>query len=180
VLDTEMFLIKSDGVVVRELQSRPHFILYARAMDDEFAKTLGHVLNCKWPLTPNTKTTGAVSAFWLSPRAWLITCGTDDIKRLTKVVAPSHLYHVTDVTDSRVTFRIEGPAARVLLSKGCSLDLHGRVFASNMCAQTILAQIPTFIAREAEDNSFIVIADSSYRTYLTTWLSDACNSVGQL
>ena len=80
---------------------------------------------------------------------------------------------VTDVSAQRTTLRLTGSRARDLLAKGCSLDLHPRVFGSG-CAQTMLARSQVVLVARA-DGGFRVLVRSTFALYLAEWLLDAAS-----
>jgi sarcosine oxidase subunit gamma len=47
---------------------------------------------------------------------------------------------VVDVGANRTTLLVSGPAARAVLERGCTLDLHPRSFTAGHCAQTTFAR----------------------------------------
>jgi sarcosine oxidase subunit gamma len=84
--------------------------------------------------------------------------------------------HVANVSGGRVQFELSGRRARTALAKGCSLDLHPRVFGPATCAQTLLAQVPVLIAGGATPDgteAFRVWVDVSLTHSRRAWLCDA-------
>jgi sarcosine oxidase subunit gamma len=140
---------------------------------DAAARTLGLAL----PLVPSTSAgTGRVGALWLGPDEWLVIAEDEAPEALTSRLCSAlgglHAA-VTDVSDARVVFRVSGPAARDLLAKGCSLDLHDRVFGPGACAQTLLARIPVLLHRTGPGDDLDVYVPRSFAEHLRGWLADA-------
>jgi sarcosine oxidase subunit gamma len=57
-----------------------------------------------------------------------------------------------------------------VLSRGCALDLHPRVFTGR-CAQTLVARTQAVLVEESGE--FLVLVRSSFAGYLGEWLLDA-------
>ena len=53
---------------------------------------------------------------------------------------------LTDLTGGQICIRLQGRDARNALAKGCTLDLHPRVFLPGQCAQTVLGKASMLIA----------------------------------
>jgi len=79
-----------------------------------------------------------------------------------------------DVSAQRTTLLLRGEHVRDLLSGGCSLDLHPRVFGRGTAAQTLLGQAgAVLIALDDTGTSYQVVVRTSFAGYLTAWLLDA-------
>jgi len=127
------------------------------------------------PLTPNTAwEQGARAALWLGPDEWLIIGPPGGVTAIVAELdaALAGLHHsAIDVSAGRAALELEGPGARDLLSKGCSLDLHPRVWTVGSCAQTLLAAAPVILC-ERKDRTRVLVR-SSFADYLADWLVDA-------
>ena len=64
--------------------------------------------------------------------------------RLADVLA-DRTYALTDLTGGQICIRLSGRNARDVLAKGCTLDLHPRVFQPGQCAQTVLGKASMLI-----------------------------------
>lgn len=119
----------------------------------------------------------------LSPTEWLVI-GTASAAASTAVSDAAPLlrplqealegtpFRATTVTHALARIDVEGQAARLLLAKGCSLDLHPSRFSPGRCARTRLAGMPVILWC-IQESTFQCIVASSYRDYLLTWLADA-------
>ncbi|MGW1892572.1 sarcosine oxidase subunit gamma [Streptomyces sp. NPDC002004] len=142
------------------------------------ADAVGLALDLPLPLEPNTVVqAGELTALWLGPDEWLLVGrpGTQrDLESRIRSAAADEPVSVTDVSAQRTTLLVAGPRARDLLSHGCPLDLHPRVFGAGRCAQTTLgrAQI-VLVSRDEPRAGFWVLVRSSFAGYLTDWLLDA-------
>jgi sarcosine oxidase, subunit gamma len=130
------------------------------------------------PTTPNTWVAADDGRLvWLGPDEWLLTSpGTAPealAEELGGVLRPAGGTAV-DVSAQRIGLRLTGPRAREVLAKGCSIDLHPRVFGRGSSAQTTLAQAGVVLLSLGDrGDDFAVLVRSSFAGYLATWLLDA-------
>jgi sarcosine oxidase subunit gamma len=128
-----------------------------------------------------TGTTGGRSLLWLGPDEWLVIGPDGDagalIAQLEQALA-GQPGSCIDVSANRATLVLAGPAARDLLEKGCTLDLHPRAFTAGQCAQTTFARGHLLIWQvEAEDSPagpvYRLLLRPSFCDYFADWLTDA-------
>lgn len=159
------------------------------------AAGIARFLGTPLPTTPNTVVDApadaarpALSVLWLGPDEWLVVApaagqgapGEDGRDALTGALrdalgdAPGS---VVGVSAQRTTVTLSGPRARDVLAKGCSLDLHPRVFSPGRCVQTLLARAQVVLWRTGgqgdTEPSFRILVRSSFADYLADWLLDA-------
>src|SRR3954468_12520937 len=82
-------------------------------------------------------------AVWLGPDEWLLSSTTEapeDLEARVRAAVVPLGGAATDVSAQRIGLRLTGTRVRDLLAKGCSIDLHPRVFARGSSAQTALGQ----------------------------------------
>jgi sarcosine oxidase subunit gamma len=142
------------------------------------ADAVGLALGLPLPLEPDTVVrAGGLTALWLGPDEWLVVGppgAQRDLESRIRTAAGDEPVSVTDVSAQRTTVLVSGPSARDLLSHGCPLDLHPRVFGPGRCAQTTLARTQVvLVARDEARAGFWVLVRSSFAGYLTDWLLDA-------
>jgi sarcosine oxidase, subunit gamma len=151
-----------------------------------FMTGVGRVLDLLLPTEPNTSATkGRVTALWLGPDEWLLTCPVDDtaffVNSLREALNGTHCA-ITELSDGRVAFSLQGPSARDVLAKGCPLDLHPRSFTSGSCAQSLLGKASVLIHLVDDDPAtgpaFEVYVARSFAQYLWAWLEDAGREYG--
>ncbi|MFH8626508.1 sarcosine oxidase subunit gamma [Streptomyces vietnamensis] len=147
------------------------------------ADAVGLALGLPLPLEPDTVVrVGELGAVWLGPDEWLVVGppGTQrDLESRIRSAAGDEHVSVTDVSAQRTTLLVGGPRARDLLSHGCRLDLHPRVFGPGRSAQTTLARTQVvLVARDEPRAGFWVLVRSSFAGYLTDWLLDAAVEYG--
>lgn len=122
------------------------------------------------PTTPSTWTdVDGDRAIWLGPDEWLVT---------SAVRTPAELEErwrgggtVVDVSAQRTTLRLSGEHARDILSGGCSIDLHPRMFRPGAAVQTLLGQAGVILL--ATEDGYDILVRSSFAAYLACWLVDA-------
>jgi len=78
-----------------------------------------------------------------------------------------------DLTCGLKALRVEGPAARDLLTRGCGLDLHPEHFSAGRCTRTRFAQLPVIVHCPDAGRRFDLYVGRSYVEYLHSWLRDA-------
>src|SRR5262249_48834026 len=97
------------------------------------------------PLKPNTTAeSGSTSAPRLGPDEWLVLTPFGDEATVAaglRQALQGSFFAVTDITQGQSVLRLSGPNVRDVLSKGCSLDLHPKVFGRGRCAQTVVAKV---------------------------------------
>lgn len=119
---------------------------------------------------------GPIRALCIGPGEWVIAWHEYPASGLRQHIEPdlSRLGLVlVGLTDGLVVFEVRGPAARDVLSKGCGLDFHPRVFPAGRCARTRFAQIPVLIECLEQPSRFELYVARSYSGYLHAWLTDA-------
>jgi sarcosine oxidase, subunit gamma len=130
------------------------------------------------PTVPNTWVpTEAGRAVWLGPDEWLVTSAAEAPEeleeRLRIALAPLGGVAV-DVSAQRIGLRLTGERVRDVLAKGCSIDLHPRVFGRGSSAQTALGQAGIVLLALSDDgDDYGVLVRSSFAGYLADWLLDA-------
>jgi sarcosine oxidase subunit gamma len=127
------------------------------------------------PAAPNTWTsTGTGRAVWLGPDEWLVTStaeAPEDLEARVRAAVLPLGGTAADVSAQRISLRLTGSRVRDVLAKGCSVDLHPRVFGPGACAQTALGQAGVVLLSGGGD--VVVLVRSSFAGYLATWLLDA-------
>ena len=180
--------LRRRGVRLGERQDLGKLDLRGDAHDRAFMAAVGRVLDLLLPTEPCTSAAKAqISALWLGPDEWLLTCPAGEVARLQSALrdalADVHAA-ITDLTDGRVALRVAGASARDVLAKGTPLDLHPRSFPPGSCAQTLLAKAAVLIHLLDDDPergpSFDVYVARSFAQYLWTWLEDAGREYGVL
>lgn len=112
---------------------------------------------------------------WMGPDEWLLTSPgsapqalEEELRTLLQPLGGS----AADVSAQRIGLRLGGARIRQVLAKGCSIDLHPRVFVAGRSAQTTLGQAGVLLLALGDDE-VVVLVRSSFAGYLATWLLDA-------
>ena len=77
---------------------------------------------------------------------------------------------VNDISSGQTIIRLRGPRARDLLSKGCPLDLHPRVFGPGQCAQSHIGKSNALIIQVDDAPTYDIIVRRSFADYLARWM----------
>ena len=115
------------------------------------------------------------------PDEWLLLTApgreislTDRLRNALKTVHSA----ITDVTSGHTVIRLAGTNARDVLAKGCTVDIHPRVFRCGQCAQTRVAKAGVILLPVDEAPVFDIIVRRSFAEYLAMWLADAAREYG--
>jgi sarcosine oxidase subunit gamma len=123
--------------------------------------------------------TGDTAVLWLGPAEFLVVApmeaheslGGDLIQALKEALADGE-GQVVDLSANRTTFELTGPRSRAVLEKGCSLDLHPRVFKAGTALSTEIGNIPVVLWKTGNE-SYRLFPRASFADFLGRWLLDA-------
>jgi sarcosine oxidase, subunit gamma len=141
------------------------------------------ILGLDLPTTPSTYVSNdTLTVIWMGPQEWLITAATRSAAELEaqlRAAVGEHGGAAIDVSAQRTTLRLSGPDARDLLTKGCSLDLHPKVFTKGTAAQSMLGLAAVvLIALDDAGTDYRILVRASFARYLADWLIDAAEEFG--
>ncbi|GAA1986431.1 sarcosine oxidase subunit gamma [Catenulispora subtropica] len=141
------------------------------------AERVAAVLGAPLPTVPNTVSeANGLRSLWLGPQEWLVT-GPAEVAQETTALLRAALdgeqASLVDVSANRTTLELSGPAARDVLEKGCSLDLHPRAFGPGSCAQTLLSKVNVVLHQTGAEPTYHLLVRGSFAQYLADWLLDA-------
>ena len=167
---------RAQGVRLSEIRGVGKIDLRGDPGDRGFMGGVGRTLDLLLPTEPcQSATQGDVSALWIGPDQWLITCPGDQIRDVAEKLADATLgihASVAEISAGRTLFRLAGPSALDVLAKGCPLDLHPRVVKPGYVAGSVLAKITALIhLREA--SVVDIYLGRSFADYLWAWLEEA-------
>lgn len=171
---------------VRELPFASQVNLRGNSADPAFAAAVRGGLGCDLPLAANTWAAGhEASVLWLGPDEWLVVApdGRNDalcaaLRGSLKGLHNPGLHHsVTDVSANRTLLEVSGEHARLVLAKGCPLDLHAGAFGPPQCAQTLLAKAQMILQCVEARPVFRVFVRISFAPYVAEWLIDAATEL---
>lgn len=158
-----------------------HVNLRGSAADAEFLRVVESLLEQPLPLTPNTMSQGTHRVFWLGPDEWLVVTSAPQsvevAQGLQQATSKMHA-SVNDLSGGQVALQLNGPRARDLLAKGCTLDLHPQVFKPGDCAQSGLAKANVLLGLADDAPTFVIVVRRSFSDYLCRWLARAGQEFG--
>jgi sarcosine oxidase subunit gamma len=162
---------------IREVPFASQLNLRGNAADPAFAGAVLALLGCDLPVAANTWTAGNdCAALWLGPDEWLVVApdGRNESLYAALRVSLRGIHHsVTDISANRTIIEISGEHARLVLAKGCPLDLHGSAFGPPQCAQTLLAKAQMILQYVDARPTFRIFVRISFAPYVVEWLTDA-------
>jgi sarcosine oxidase subunit gamma len=135
------------------------------------------------PATPSTVVAGTdTTVIWFGPDEWLVTSPVVAAEVLESQLRDAVIEHggaAVDVSAQRTTLRLRGNHARDVLAKGCSIDLHPRVFGPGAAVQTMLGQAAVVLIPLSDNGAdYRVFVRSSFAGHLAEWLIDAAEEFG--
>ena len=151
------------------------FNVRGAAGDAAFSAAMNALIGAPLPAQPNTYVNGNLRAFWLGPNEWLLSAVTDNdvtAQALGSVPGAS----AVDVSDGYVQLTLAGVDARKILAKGCTLDLHPRVFHTGCCAQTAIARTAVLLTANDDPGQLGVVVRRTFAEYLASWLQHSAGS----
>jgi len=176
------------GVILAEVPHRGQLLLRGDTGNPTFRKAVKQIIKTGLPTTAGTVSGSSKGThiIWLGPDEWLVVTrpgAEEKIKKaLFSAIANQHTA-ITDLTESRTVISITGNNAREVLMKGCSVDLHPRVFGPGQCAETLLAQAHVILHQTVAHKTsgiptYEIYVYRSFAEYLWTWLEDAGREFG--
>jgi sarcosine oxidase, subunit gamma len=144
-------------------------------LEAQVPRKVQDALGISWPRETGTSASGDVDVLCIGPTDWLAVSADPDSAGLLRTLSDAFAgtgFRATDLSCALTRIRVEGAHARVVLSKGCSVDLHPQLFFPGRSARTRFAGMPVLI-RCTGVASFECIVARSYTQYLESWLADA-------
>ncbi|MFG6158690.1 sarcosine oxidase subunit gamma [Halomonas sp. 1390] len=118
---------------------------------------------------------GERSIQWISPDEWLlIVPGGEEFdieRRLREALGDAH-FSISNVGGGQTVLELSGEAAREVLMKSVSYDVHPSHFPVGKGVTTVFAKATVVLRRPGEDRWELVIR-RSFADYLYRWLLDA-------
>ncbi len=167
----------SGNFSIREVPFMTQINLRGNPGDPDFQAKAHSVLGCDLPAVSNTWSSGGdVAVLWLGPDEWLTVApdGRNELLVEQLRAALGGLHHsVTDLSANRAVIEIAGADARVVLAKGCPLDLHAVAFKPPQVAQSVLAKSQLVLQCVDARPVFRLFVRLSFAAYVSEWLLDA-------
>ena len=170
------------GVVLSERPCRGQIDLRGDPEDAGFLGAVEQAIGFALPLEAGTTASRrGLTALWLGPNEWLVVAPPDGqgaVAEALRAALKDLWAAVTDVSDGRAVIGLSGRHARAVLMKGCSLDLHPRVFGPGRSAQSAVARALVLLHQTDETPSYDLYVHRSFAEYLWLWLEDAAAEYG--
>ncbi|WP_407547878.1 sarcosine oxidase subunit gamma family protein [Streptomyces sp. Pv4-95] len=123
----------------------------------------------------HTSASGPHTVAWLGPDEWLVLSPDEaaPVAAELREALGADPGSVVDVSANRTTLELRGPAARQVLEKGCSLDLHPRAFGPGQAVSTTVGPVAVLLWQVDSAPTYRLFPRSSFADYLARWLIDA-------
>jgi heterotetrameric sarcosine oxidase gamma subunit len=167
------------GISVHERTGLSLALITARrAMRKNCIEKLRAAYDLEPPATTRIIHGRRLSLAWSGPECWLaIASGQPDLETILKTIL-GNAASVVELTDARVTLRVEGPRTRALLAKGVPIDLHPRVFTPGDTAMTQLAHIAIQLWQVDEKPTFDLVTPRATARDVFHWLTISAAEFG--
>ena len=170
------------GVTLGERRLRGMLVLRGDSASPDFREAVSTVLGLDVVVDPLASARRRdVAVLWLGPDEWLVVTPDrrrERIARALREALDGQHAALADVSHSRTVLTLSGPDARGVLSKGCPLDFHPRVFPPGCCAQSRLAKCHALIHLVSAAPEFELHVPRSFSEYVWSWLEDAGREFG--
>lgn len=168
---------RAKGVVFAERRPLTIINLQGSAGDAAFREAVQNGIGMDLPESTDTvASSGTHTVLWLGPDRWWLVSLPEMASALEgdlNTALNGQAIAVTDVSHGWTAVRIGGEAARDLLAKLCSLDLHPRSFKPGSCVQTELRGFYVVLHAVDETPRFDLFLPRSYAVSMWEWLVDA-------
>jgi len=164
------------SVSVSAIDDRGMIDLRGMAQDKKFIAACKKVLGFALPTTPRQSSSKQdITALWLSPDQWLITCSRDKAaeiaEKLHDALEGIHSLAV-DVSDARSIIRLEGDGAKVVVMKGAPVDLTTSDYEEGYVRRLRFAEMAALIHVVSDSPETIdLYVFRSYGQYAWDWLA---------
>lgn len=147
---------------------------------NEVAAELLSVTGLDLPIWPRRVSQDGFALIGTAPGQWLAVAeGAGARPLLGKLAAAlKGLATVVNQSHGKAVLRISGPRARDVLAKGCSLDLHQRVFGPGSAAITPIALIDCQLWQVDERPTYDLAVPTSYAESFLCWLTASAAEYG--
>ncbi|WP_118180249.1 sarcosine oxidase subunit gamma [Paraburkholderia phosphatilytica] len=144
--------------------------------DKAFVDAVEKVTGARVPAKANTVARGnGYDVLWLGPDEWLVRSQQPQAAMLEAKLAEAlagQFASAVDVGSGYTVLEISGERARDVLSRGCPLDLHPRVFAPGQCAQSHYFKASIVLIPLADD-AYELVVRRSFADYFCRIMLDA-------
>jgi len=146
------------------------------AVEDMVRKITGLEL----PQGPKRVVAKGLALIGTAPGQWLAVAEDESSRQMLEALAKQLVGHaaITEQSDSKAVIRISGARARDVMAKGCSLDLHSRVFKPGDAATTAVALIDCQLWQIDDAPSYDLAVPSSFAESFWSWLAASAAEFG--
>ena len=130
---------------------------------------------------PGRVTGEEVAVSWIGPDEFLVVARDGAAAGLLRDLGEALAGRpgtVVDLSANRTTVLVAGPAARDVLAKGVSVDLHPRAFTPGTVAATLVARTQVILRQVSDEPEYRLAVRASFAGYLADWLIDAAYEFG--
>ncbi|MEQ8692604.1 MAG: sarcosine oxidase subunit gamma family protein [Pseudomonadales bacterium] len=170
------------GITITEQPFLGYLALRGNAADEGFRQGVEKALSTPLPVTPlrlNQHASDGSSIQWVSPDEWLIVVehGKEYAIEVTLRDELSGHFSIVNISGGHTLLTLSGPAAREVLCKSTTYDVHSRNFTVGKAVSTNLGKATTIIRRPSGDVWELIIR-RSFANYCWRWLIDASQEFG--
>ncbi|RZF26978.1 sarcosine oxidase subunit gamma [Paraburkholderia sp. UYCP14C] len=148
--------------------------------DAAFVRAVEQVLGCKPPEKANTVARGnGYDMVWLGPDEWLVrseaaheATRTAPLQAKLGAAFAGVFASAVDIGSGFTVLEITGTRTRDVLSRGCPLDLHPKLFGVGQCAQSHYFKASITLLPTGAD-SFDIVVRRSFADYFVKIMLDA-------
>ncbi|WP_277187466.1 sarcosine oxidase subunit gamma [Caballeronia sp. BR00000012568055] len=148
--------------------------------DPAFVAAVQSVIGCTPPEKPNTVARGnGYDMLWLGPDEWLVrgnvahdAARTAPLEAKLREAFVGEFSAAVDIGSGYTVLDIDGPKTREVLSRGCPLDLHPKLFGEGQCAQSHFFKASITLIPLGGDHFELVIR-RSFADYFVKIMLDA-------
>ena len=123
-----------------------------------------------------------IKCHWITPKEWVFESSKTEPNQLIKMLdndSSSINQMLTNISDSRIVFKISGESVEDYLSIGCALDFTLSGFEVGKSTISRLFSMPALLSRTKEDE-FDLIVDRSFASYVEDRLIDSATEFSAL
>ena len=148
--------------------------------ESEVAAKMASVTGLDLPMGSGRISKNGFALIGTAPGQWLVVADSKEARALPAMlgVALKGDATVVDLSDGKAVLRISGSRARDTLAKGCSLDLHPRVFKPGNAATTPVALIDCVVWQVDETPTYDLAVPTSYAESFWSWLTASAAEYG--
>ena len=168
-------------VVLKERRGLKLCIIAALSGQEPAVQEIFHkITGLELPRGPQRVVAKGLALIGTAPAQWLAIAEDESSKQTLDALANDLAGHaaITEQSDSKAVIRISGVRAREVLAKGCSLDLHPRVFKPGDAVTTAIALIDCQLWQIDDVPSYDLAVPSSFAESFWSWLAASAAEYG--